>query len=89
MVLAPFFIVGALISSYLVLRLLLFVCRELRGRPNRTIHVIGMGALTLGLVTAVGVYGVQHHTPAPPEAFVLPAIAATVIELVRIRLFRG
>ena len=83
------FSVGGLVAAYLLLRLLLIVCRKLRRGPNPEIEIASMGILALAVCTVIGGYGMQDGGPEPVfhQAFYLyfgPAMAATVIELVRV-----
>ena len=41
------FLVGSLFGTYLILRLLMLVCRKLRRRPNGALEIASMGILTL------------------------------------------
>ena len=82
-------LVGALIGTYLLLRLLMFVCRKLRRRPNGALEIASMGVLTLAVCTVVGGFGMQDDGPEPLfyHAFFTyygPAMTVTVIELVRL-----
>ena len=83
------FLVGCLLGTYLFLRLLMFVCRKLRRRPNGALEIASMGILTLVFFTVVGGYGMKDGGPKPLflHAFFNyygPAMAVTVIELVRL-----
>ena len=80
---------GALLGSYLILRLVMYVCRKVRRMPNGALEIAGMGLLTLVIVTVIGGYGMKDGKPEP--VFVLaffryfgPVMAVTVIELVRL-----
>ena len=80
---------GALLGTYLLLRLLMLVCRKLRRRPNGAPEIAGMGVLTWAFCTVVGGYGMKDGGPEPLfyQAFLKyygPAMAVTVIELVRL-----
>ena len=86
-------LVGSLIGTYLLLRLLMFVCRKLRRAPNGALEIAGMGILTWALCTVVGGYGMKDGGPEPLfyQAFFKfygPAMAVTVIELVRLTVSR-
>ena len=83
------FMAGALVGAYLLLRVLMFVCRKLRRRPNGTPEIASMGVLTLAVCTVARGYGMQDGGPEPLfyHAFLGyygPAMAVTVIELVRL-----
>ena len=54
-----------LIGTYLLLRLLMFVCRKLRRRPNGALEIASMGVLTLAVCTVVGGFGMQDDGPEP------------------------
>ena len=82
-------LVGGLIGAYLLLRLLMFVCRKLRRVPNGAPEIAGMGILTWAFCTVVGGYGMKDGGPEPLffQAFFKyygPAMFVTVIELVRL-----
>ena len=83
------FLVGCLLGTYLLLRLLMLVCRKLRRRPNGALEIASMGILTLAVSTVVGGYGMKDGGPEPLfyHAFFTyygPAMTVTVIELVRV-----
>ena len=48
------FLVGCLLGTYLLLRLLMLVCRKLRRRPNGALEIASMGILTLAVSTVSG-----------------------------------
>ena len=80
---------GVLVGAYLLLRLLMFVCRKLRRKPNNAPEIAIMGLLTWAFCTVVGGYGMKDGGPEPLffQAFFKyygPAMAVTVIELVRL-----
>ena len=82
-------LVGSLLGTYLLLRLLMFVCQKLRRAPNGALEIAGMGILTWAFCTVVGGYGMKDGGPEPLfyQAFFKyygPAMAVTVIELVRL-----
>ena len=58
-------LVGSLLGTYLLLRLLMFVCRKLRRAPNGALEIAGMGILTWAFCTVVGGYGMQDDGPEP------------------------
>ena len=82
-------LVGSFLGTYLLLRLLMLVCRKLRRVPNGAPEIAGMGILTWAFCTVVGGYGMKDGGPEPLfyQAFFKyygPAMAVTVIELVRL-----
>ena len=82
-------LVGSLMGAYVLLRLLMLVCRKLRRAPNGAPEIAGMGILTWAFCTVVGGYGMKDGGPEPLfyQAFFKyygPAMAVTVIELVRL-----
>ena len=86
-------LVGGLLGTYLLLRLLMLVYRKLRRVPNGAPEIAGMGILTWAFCTVVGGYGMQDDGPEPLfyQAFFKfygPAMAVTVIELVRLTVSR-
>ena len=48
-------LVGGLMGAYVLLRLLMLVCRKLRRVPNGAPEIAGMGILTWAFCTVVGV----------------------------------
>ena len=83
------FLVGGLLGTYLILRLLMLVYRKLRRVPNDAPEIAGMGILTWAFCTVVGGYGMQDDGPEPLfyQAFFTyygPAMTVTVVELVRL-----
>ena len=82
-------LVGGLMGAYVLIRLLMLVCRKLRRVPNGAPEIAGMGILTWAFCTVVGGFGMQDDGPEPLfyQAFFKyygPAMAVTVIELVRL-----
>ena len=82
-------LVGGLMGTYVLLRLLMLVCRNLRRRSNGAPEIAGMGILTWAFFTVVGGYGMKDGGPEPLfyQAFFKyygPAMVVTVIELVRL-----
>ena len=82
---------GAVIGSYILLRLLMFITRKVRRRPNDAPEIAVAGLLALALMTVGGGYGMKDGLPDPVflRAFYTyfgPAMLATVIELVRFRM---
>ena len=82
-------LVGGLMGAYVLLRLLMFVCRKLRRVPNGALEIASMGILTLAVCTVAGGYGFQDDGPEPLfyhafSRYYGPAMAVTVIELVRL-----
>jgi hypothetical protein len=82
-------LVGSLLGTYLLIRLLMLVCQKLRRVPNGAPEIAGMGILTWAFCTVVGGYGMKDGGPEPLfyQAFFKyygPAMAVTVIELVRL-----
>ena len=82
-------LVGGLMGTYVLLRLLMLVCRKLRRVPNGAPEIAGMGILTWAFCTVVGGYGMKDGGPEPLfyQAFFKyygPAMTVTVIELVRL-----
>ena len=82
-------LVGGLLGTYLLLRLLMLVCQKLRRAPNGAPEIAGMGIITWAFYTVVGGYGMKDGGPEPLfyQAFFKyygPAMAVTVIELVRL-----
>ena len=82
-------LVGGLMGTYVLLRLLMLVCRKLRRVPNGAPEIAGMGILTWAFCTVVGGYGMKDGGPEPLfyQAFFKyygPAMVVTVIELVRL-----
>ena len=85
-----FFYIGALVPSYLILRLCLYICSKCRKQPNRGGQIVLMGVISLGLSTVIAGFGLQHEASNPRfvEAFaqyLAPAITVTLFELVRTR----
>ena len=86
-------LVGGLLGTYLLIRLLMLVCQKLRRVPNGAPEIAGMGILTWAFCTVVGGYGMKDGGPEPLfyQAFFKyygPAMTVTVIELVRLTAIR-
>ncbi len=82
-------LLGALIGSYLILRLLMYGIRKIRGQSNGTAEIALAGLLTLVFSTVVGGYGLQDDLPEPQflvafYTYFGPSMLVTVIELVRL-----
>ena len=58
-------LVGSLMGAYVLLRLLMLVCRKLRRVPNGALEIAGMGILTWAFCTVVGGYGMKDGGPEP------------------------
>jgi len=83
------FLAGALLGQYVLLRILMYGCRRVRKRPNESAQIATLGILTLGITTVLGGYGMQDGGPSPQflaafSSYFGPAMAATVIELLRL-----
>ena len=81
--------IGGVIGSYLILRLLMYGCRKLRRVPNDATTIAGSGLMALLVITVIAGYGLQDGGPEPQflvafSTYFGPAMLATVIELVRL-----
>ena len=79
---------GALIGSYFLLRILMFISHKLWRPPYRSADIAALGLGSLAIATILGGYGMQDNNSEP--VFLLaffqyfgPTMAATVIEMVR------
>ena len=85
------FFIGALVSSYLVLRGGLYFFRKFRKQPNGSPQIAMMGVIALGIATIIGGFGFQDEAPEPlfVTAFSLyfgPVIIVTIFEIVRYKI---
>ena len=82
------FMIGGIVASYILLRLLMYATRKVRGRPIGAAEIALAGLIVLVIITVGGGYGMKDGLPDPVflRAFLTyfgPAMLATVIELVR------
>ena len=83
------FMLGTLLGSYLILRLLIYAIKKVRRQSNGAIEIALAGVLVLVIATVGGGYGMQDELPEPQfiRAFYTyfgPSMFVTVIELVRL-----
>ena len=83
------FLLGAVLGSYLILRLLMYGIRKMRRQPNGGTEIALAGLLVLVIATVGGGYGMQDDLPEPQfirafYSYFGPAMLVTVIELVRL-----
>ena len=83
------FLLGAILGSYLILRLLMYGIRKARRQPNGAAEIALAGVITLVIATVAHGYGMQDDLPEPQfvRAFYTyfgPSMLVTVIELVRL-----
>lgn len=80
--------IGCLLAAYLVLRLVAYIFRKVRRRPNHSTHIAICGLLTASILVTLASYGYMDGRDSPQyvTAFLMyfgPSMLATVIELVR------
>ncbi len=85
-----FFLLGATLSSYLMLRLLMVFNSRVRKQSNGAAEIALSGLLVLLICTVAGGYGMKDDLPVPQfylafSDYLGPAMTATVIELVRLK----
>ena len=83
------FLLGALLGSYLILRLLMYGIMKVRRQPNGATEIALAGVLVLVIATVGGGYGMQDELPEPQfirdfYSYFGPSMLVTVIELVRV-----
>ena len=79
---------GSLFTSYLILRFCMYVCKNLRKKPNGMTQIVIMGVIVLGIVIMIAGFGLQDGGPKPLfdlafYQYLGPVVIATTIELVR------
>ena len=77
---------GAIVGSFLLLRLLMYAYRKLFRIPINAFQIGGMGFLVLAISTVARGYGSQDYAPEPlflPALFIslAPVIVVTIYEL--------
>ncbi len=83
------FLIGALLGSWLLLRLLMYGFKKVRGHPNNATEIAFAGVLVLLLTTIGGGYGIQDGLSDPQfirafHSYFGPSMLVTVIELIRL-----
>lgn len=83
------FVIGAIVGSYILLRLLMYATRKVCRRPNGAAEIAFAGLLALIIMTVGGGYGMKDGLPDPVffrafSAYFGPTMLATVVELVRL-----
>ena len=83
------FMIGAIVGSYILLRLLMYATRKVRGRPNGAAEIALAGLTALVIMTVGGGYGMKDELPDPVflrafSTYFGPAMLVTAIELVRL-----
>ena len=84
-----FTVLGAMLTTYLLLRFLMYIYQKLRRKPNGGVEIACIGVLILTISTVIGGYGMQEFSSEPQFLLAFytyfgPVMAVTVIELVRL-----